>query len=70
MNMNAKKRITVEFAPDGSPKIEAHNFQGVGCAAATKNIEMVLAGGDSSAVDQKKKGDYWQTTGASNTVRG
>lgn len=70
MNMTAKKRITVDIAPDGTPKIEAHNFQGVGCAAATKGIEMVLAGGDNSAVDQKKKGDYWQTTGQGNTLKG
>lgn len=69
MNMIKNKRITVKILPDGSPTIEAHNFQGVGCAAATKEIEMALAG-DAGNVDQKKKGDYWQTTGASATVRG
>lgn len=65
----ATKSITVEIYPDGSSKVEAHNFQGVGCAAATQAIELALAGDDPNNRSDKKKPDYYVTTGASITQR-
>lgn len=65
----AQKSITVEIYPDGSSKVEANNFQGVGCAEATKAIELALAGADPSNRDDKKKPDYYVTHGATQTQR-
>lgn len=64
-----QKSITVEIYPDGSSKVEANNFAGVGCAAATKAIELALAGNDPSNRDDKKKPDFYATTGQTNTQR-
>lgn len=59
--MNTMQRsITVEVRADGTTKVEAHNFKGVGCADATKEIEVVLAG-NASNVDKRKKPDYFAT---------
>jgi hypothetical protein len=65
----AHKSITVEIYPDGSSKVEANNFAGVGCAAATQAIELALAGSDPGNRDDKKKPDYFVTTGQTQTQR-
>ncbi len=36
------KTITVTIDPTGEVKVEAHNFKGQGCQAATKAIEEAL----------------------------
>jgi hypothetical protein len=64
------KHVTVTFATDGSSVIEAHNFQGVGCKDATKQLEVVLAGGGNDNKDTKPKPDYFATTGNLNTHHG
>jgi hypothetical protein len=61
------RHVTVVFNTDGSSTIEAHNFQGVGCKDATKQLEMVLAGNDASNKDTKPKPDFYATTGNLNT---
>jgi|TARA_R110000744_G_scaffold303284_1_gene412045 hypothetical protein len=38
----AKEMITIDFAPDGSTKIEAHNFTGRSCTEATSYLEKAL----------------------------
>lgn len=63
----AQKSITVDIYPDGSSKVEAHNFQGVGCKDATKAIELALAGSD--PVDKKPKPDFFATTGQTQGIR-
>ncbi len=63
------KNVTIDFFTDGSSVIEAHNFQGVGCKDATKQLEMVLAGGNADNKDTKPKPDYYATTGNVNTLR-
>jgi len=37
-----QKAITVDVAPDGSVKIEGHNFAGAECTKATKFLEDAL----------------------------
>ena len=64
----ATKSITVKIYPDGSSKVEANNFAGVGCKAATEAIELALAGAGGEK-DEKKKPDFYATTGASITQR-
>lgn len=62
------KTVVVNIDPDGSSVVDANNFRGVGCKDATKQIELALAG-DLSNTDDKKKPDYYATTGATNVMR-
>lgn len=55
------KKIMVTISPLGIPKIEAQNFHGVGCEAATKPLEQGLAGG--SGVDRVMKPEWYETEG-------
>lgn len=64
-----QKKIVVEIFPDGSSKVDAQNFNGVGCAKATEAIELALAGSDPSNRDDKKKPDFFAKTGQANTQR-
>lgn len=54
------KRIEITITADGSTKIEAFNFHGVGCKDATKQLEMVLAG-PGGHTDTKPKPDFYQS---------
>jgi hypothetical protein len=45
MNMSTEKKIKITIDPLGKPTVEAIGFNGVGCEAATSNIEKALAGG-------------------------
>lgn len=40
-----QKQIKVSIDPLGNSKVEAIGYNGVGCEAATKNVEDALAGG-------------------------
>lgn len=40
----AAKQVIVDISPAGNVKIEAANFQGVGCDKATEAIELALGG--------------------------
>lgn len=62
------KNVVVTIAPDGEVLIEANNFKGVGCKAATKELEMVLAGG--GPVDEKKKPDFFQSSTGTGKLTG
>lgn len=39
------KKVTITIDALGNPKVEAHNFQGQSCAAATGGLEKMLSGG-------------------------
>ncbi len=67
--MNQQKKVVVEIYPDGSSKVDAQNFNGVGCAKATEAIELALAGSDPGNRDDKKKPEFYQTTGVGNMNR-
>lgn len=56
----AQKDVTVTIQADGATKIEANNFQGVGCKDATKQLEMALAG-SAGNTDTKPKPDFYAT---------
>lgn len=40
----SERKIVITIDPLGNPRIEAQNFHGQGCAAATESIEKALAG--------------------------
>jgi hypothetical protein len=62
---NMSKEVVVTIARDGEVVIEANNFQGVGCKAATKDLELVLAGAGTENKDTKPKPDFYaRTTGS------
>lgn len=58
----AQKSIVVLIDPDGKVNIEALNFQGQGCAAATRELEVALNGSPADA-DRKKKPDFFVMNG-------
>lgn len=43
--MSEQPTITVKIDPLGRSTVEANNFTGTGCEAATQGIEKALAGG-------------------------
>ena len=63
-----QKNVVVTIAADGEVLIEANNFKGVGCKAATKELQKVLAaGGD---VEEKRKPDYFQSSTGTGKITG
>ena len=62
------KKIIVEISAIGETKIDAQGFTGNSCTLATKELELVLAGAPSEVSD-KKKPDFYATTGNSNTLK-
>lgn len=59
----SQKEIVVSIGADGNVVVEANNFKGVGCKAATEAIEIALGGNNPANKDSKPKPDYWQTVG-------
>lgn len=56
------KSVNVTIKPDGTVSVEAMGFKGVGCTAATKEVEMALAGpAGVSDNDRRKKPDFYQS---------
>lgn len=47
------QEIIVSISPQGEVGIEANGFNGIGCTAATEQLEVVLGGGA-----QKRRRDY------------
>lgn len=54
----SQKKVVIEFEADGSSRIDAQGFVGQSCAVATRELELVLAGGSMAGVDDKKKPEY------------
>lgn len=64
------RKVTIEIFTDGSSKIEAEGFKGASCSLATRELELALAGNDKSNVDDRKKPDFFATTGQTQTTKG
>ena len=64
--MAEKKRITVTIDPLGNPKVEAHGFNGQGCAQATAGIEKALSG--NGGVEREFK-EEWTRPATQDTVK-
>ena len=64
----AVKKVVIDVSPEGETKIDAQGFVGSSCALATKELELVLAGGSSGVTDQKKPDFYAQVAG-NNTLK-
>lgn len=62
------KKVLIEIMPDGASKVDAQGFQGQSCALATREIELALAGTPDN-LDDRKKPDFYATTGQHNTQR-
>lgn len=69
MNMSQQKRVVIDINPDGSTKIESHGFVGASCTLATRELELALAGNDPANRDDRKKPDFYATTGNTQTQR-
>lgn len=63
------KKIVIEIDTDGSSKIDAEGFKGQQCSVATRELELALAG-NGGAVEDRKKPDFFATTGNQQTLRG
>lgn len=62
------KTVEVTIHADGEVNIEALNFKGVGCKDATKDLELVLAGGGTDNKDTRPKPDFYNTVAGKGTL--
>lgn len=62
------KKVLVHIESDGSTQIDAQGFTGNSCTIATREIELALSAGEGPDSD-KKKPDFYATTGATQTQR-
>jgi hypothetical protein len=60
-----QRKIKIVIDAMGNPKIEAENFNGIGCEEATKGIEQALAAGNGS-YDRVLKPE-WYNQGTTDT---
>lgn len=65
----AQKQIVIEIETDGSTSIDAQGFAGSSCTVATRELEVLLAGG-SSGVSDKKKPDFYARVPGTNVQAG
>lgn len=66
--MNAlMKQVVITINIDGTSTIDAQNFKGVGCAAATAAAEIALGGHDASNKSDKRKPEYAMNPGVKQT---
>lgn len=63
-----QRKIVIEVSPTGETKIDAQGFAGNSCSTATRDLELVLAGGGGS-VEDRKKPEYYAKTGQFNPVK-
>lgn len=52
------RQLIINISPAGSVNIDASGFKGVGCAAATEQLEVVLGGG-AAPKSKKKKPEFF-----------
>lgn len=55
------KTVEITILPDGTTTIKAKGFKGVGCASATKELEMVLAGNSPDNKSDKRDPEFYQS---------
>lgn len=60
------KQVRITIQPDGSSKVDAENFQGQGCAAATEAIALAITGSNRDRSDDDTKPEFY--LGDSQTV--
>jgi hypothetical protein len=63
----ALRSITIDISPAGTVKVEAHGFQGKGCAEATEQIEIVLGG--QAKKTKKKKPEFFASPSTGQTIK-
>ena len=56
------KQVVITILADGTSTVDAQNFAGQGCAAATEMLELALAGPAGASSDEKKP-EFYQTLG-------
>lgn len=61
------KQLIIEIARDGTTKIDAQGFKGVGCAAATEQIEIAIGG--ASKKKKTKKPEWSAPVGGKNVTK-
>lgn len=61
------RKVIIDIFADGTSKVDAEGFKGQQCSLATKELELALAGGSNSSVDDRKKPDFYATTGNTQT---
>lgn len=62
------KQIRVIVSRDGSTRVEAENFQGQGCKAATEAIALAITGPDRDTRDDETKPEFFQESTGQNTI--
>lgn len=62
------KQVVVTVLPDGTTKVDALNFQGQGCAAATEAIAIAVAGNSRDKSDDDTKPEFYQETGQGQSI--
>lgn len=65
----SQKKVTIAIETDGSTTVDSSGFTGNSCTLATREIELALAGNDPDNRDDKKKPDYYATTGNTQNLR-
>ena len=63
------RTIRVTVKPDGSSKVDAENFQGQGCAAATEAIAIAITGADRDRKDDDTKPEFWNENSQDNFLQ-
>jgi hypothetical protein len=65
----SQKEIEITIFRDGTSKVDAKGFAGVGCQKATEAIEVALGGLDPANRSDSKKPDFYATTGNTQTQK-
>lgn len=65
--MTTNREVHINIKADGHVTIDAKNFQGNGCAAATAPLELTLGGTDASNKSDKRKPEFAMNPGARQT---
>lgn len=64
----SQRKIVIEVSPTGQTKIDAQGFAGSSCSTATRELELVLAGG--GPVEDRKKPEYYARVGQQQPIKG
>jgi hypothetical protein len=64
-----QKKILIDVYPDGTSKVDTQGFKGATCSLASKEIELVLSGGDMSNVKDDKKPDFFAQNVGTQSMR-
>lgn len=62
------KQIRVTIKPDGTTTVDAENFQGVGCKAATEALALAVTGSNSPNRKDDPKAEYYVSDSQEHTL--